>query len=104
MSNDVWYFMSRALNMISTNAEENKKTEPQPPVTQKSEPDPDVFTLTEEDLRQMKWMNDDQLYAIFGGGKKHKAQIVGGTKAYNQLKWFNADQLHAIFGKDETEE
>ena len=68
---------------------------------------PETITLTKEDLNHMKWMSPQQLYAIFGGGKKKTAKLDDSIGAhekaglYSQMKWFSPEQLEAIFGKDD---
>lgn len=47
--------------------------------------------------KELKWMNPDQLRAIFAG---KKVRMSNEPDAWRQLKWLNSDQLEAIFGKD----
>jgi hypothetical protein len=52
-------------------------------------------------------MSPQQLYAIFGGGKKKTVKLDDSIGAhekaglYSQMKWFSPEQLEAIFGKDD---
>lgn len=48
-------------------------------------------------MKSIRWMNDDQLRAIFSG---KKVRVDGNPATWNELKWMNSDQLKAIFGEE----
>jgi len=96
-----WSFLNGTLNALNKLDERLKKNTEKPVENQPAIPE---MTLTADILKELKWMSAQQLYAIFGGGKKKKAVINNDPAAWKELRWFSADELKAIFGEEGPED
>ena len=56
-----------------------------------------AIVLHADELKQLRWMSEAQLKAIFNG-RRGQFRVESSPEAYRELRWMSTGQIEAIFG------